>query len=125
MSLASLVLILAGAAGTIGDGSVIGLVRVDGGAWLRVPEGAPRRRLEAEARLPTQNWSSPAVVPGMVALEAPRIWTRLRRHLPEGWQVAAEVRWEAPSIVLRLTATPPDEEAGRGRPERAKPSRHR
>jgi hypothetical protein len=103
---ASLVPLLQAAGEAPPADSVIGLVRADGGAWGRMPEAAPTRRLEVEARLPTQHWSSPSVVPGMVALEAPRLWTRLRRHLPQGWAVAAEVRWEAPSLVLRLAAAP-------------------
>jgi hypothetical protein len=72
----------------------------------------PAERLEAEARLPTQHWSSLSVVPVMVAVEAPRFWTRLRRHLPPGWEVSVEVRWNAPSVVLSLVAEPP----GRGMP---------
>lgn len=103
---ASLAPLLEAAAAAPSDGAVIGLVRADGGAFGRTLEGPPARRLEVEARLPTQHWSSPGVVPGMVALEAPRLWTRLRRHLPEGWPVSAEVGWEAPSLVLRLTAAP-------------------
>jgi hypothetical protein len=90
--------------------SVIGRVRADGGAWRRSLDDAPTERLEAEARLPTQHWSSLSVVPGMVAVEAPRLWTRLRRHLPPGWEVAAEVRWDGPSVVLRLIAAPPGRE---------------
>jgi len=102
----SLVPLLEAAAESLGDGSVIGLVRADGGPWGRIVTGAPARRLEVEARLPTQHWSSSEVVPEMVTLEAPRLWTRLRRYLPEGWSVSAEIRWEAPSLVLRLTGTP-------------------
>jgi len=103
---ASLIPLLEAAAESLGDGSVIGLVRADGGPWGRIVEGVPARWLEVEARLPTQHWSSFEVVPEMVALEAPRLWTRLRRHLPKGWSVSAEIRWEAPSLVLRLTGTP-------------------
>jgi hypothetical protein len=103
---ASLVPLLQAAGEAPPADSVIGLVRADGGAWGRILEAAPTGRLEVEARLPTQHWSSPSVVPDMVALEAPRLWTRLRRHLPQGWAIAAEVRWEAPSLVLRLSAAP-------------------
>lgn len=115
---ASLVPRLEAAAESPGDGSVIGLVRADGGPWGRTLEAPPARRLEVEARLPTQHWSSPEVVPGMVALEAPRLWTRLRRHLPEGWSVAGEVRWEAPSLVLRLAAAPAASASPRRAPRR-------
>jgi hypothetical protein len=99
--------VLEAAGGAPPADSVIGLVRADGGAWSRSLEDAPTERLEAEARLPTQHWSSLSVVPAMVAVEAPRLWTRLRRHLPPGWKVSAEVRWDAPSVVLRLVAEPP------------------
>jgi len=116
--LSSLVPLLEAAAKSPGDGSMIGLMRADGGSWGRTLEGAPARRLEVEARLPTQYWSSPEVAPRMVALEAPRLWTRLRRHLPEGWSVAGEVRWEAPSLVLRLTAVPAAAPSTRQTPRR-------
>lgn len=82
----SLVPVLESAGLVESDGKVIGLVRADGGAFGLVLPALPQRRLEVEARLPTQHWSSPEVIPGMVELEAPRLWPRLRRHLPAGWR---------------------------------------